>query len=99
MGKREEYQAKIEAQLKKWSAELEELKAKAAKAGTDAKAELNRQIETLKARQDTAQKKLKELKAASGEAWKDVKSGLEKTVADLKEAWSGALSRFRKKGQ
>jgi len=99
MGKKEEYQAKVEAQLKKWGVELEELKAKAAKATAGAKAELNKQIEILKARQDVAQKKLKELKAASGEAWKDVKTGLEKTVADLKEAWSGALSRFRKKAE
>jgi predicted nucleic acid-binding Zn-ribbon protein len=98
MGKKEEYQAKIEAQLKKWGAELEELKAKAAKASQDVKAELNKQIETLKARQDAAQKKFKELKAASGEAWQDVKASLEKTVAELKEAWSGVLSRFRKKG-
>ncbi len=99
MGKKEEYQAKIEAQLKEWAAKLEELKSKAAKAGAGAKDELNKQVETLKAKQDVAQKKLKEVREASGEAWKDVKQGLEKTVTDLKEAWGGALSRFRKKGE
>ncbi len=99
MGKKEEYQARVEAQLKKWGAELEELKAKGAKASQDVKAELNKQIETLKAKQDVAQKKLKELKAASSEAWQHMKTGLEKSVAELKDAWSGALSKFRKQGK
>jgi uncharacterized coiled-coil DUF342 family protein len=98
MGKKEEYQAKIEAQLKEWGGKLEELKARAAKAGAEAKVELNKQIESLKAKQEAAQKKLKEVREAGGEAWKEVKKGLEKSVDDLKEAWGGVLSRFRKKG-
>jgi uncharacterized coiled-coil DUF342 family protein len=99
MGKKEEYQEKIEAQLKEWGGKLEELKARAAKAGAEAKVELQKQIETLKGKQDAAQKKLKEVRAASGEAFKDLKKGLEKSVDDLKEAWGGVVSRFRKKGE
>ena len=89
-----EYQEKMEAQLKDLTAKLEELKGKAAKAGADAKAEMNKQLEALKPKLDAAQQKMKELRAAGGETWEKVKEGSEKAMADLKKTWESIKSKF-----
>ena len=89
-----EYQEKMEAQLKELGAKLEELKGKAAKATTGARAEMTKQIEVLKPKLEAAQQKLKELKAASGPAWENFKDSSEKAMADLKKAWESIKSKF-----
>jgi chromosome segregation ATPase len=96
MGLRDDYQEKIEAQIKEWAEKIKELKDKASKAKAGAREELQKQIDTLRDRQEAAQKKLKEIKEASGEAWQELKKGLEKSVDDLKEAWGAVVSKFRK---
>ena len=89
-----EYQEKMEAQLQELTAKLGELKGKAAKATTDAKAEMNKQIEALKPKLEAAHQKMAELKAASGPAWEKLKEGSEKAMADLKKTWESVKSQF-----
>ncbi len=91
----QEYQEKMEAQLKELAARLEELKGKAAQATADAKAEMTKQIEALKPKLEAAQQKLKELQAASGPAWDKLKEGSEKAMADLKKTWESVKSKFQ----
>jgi len=95
MGLKEAYQEKLEAQLKQWSARLEELKGKADKATADAKIKMYREIEDLKARKEAAQQKLKEIKAAGAEKWESLKAASEKTMEDLKHKWESVKGKFR----
>ena len=67
-GSREAYQEQMEAQLREWAAEIQELQAKAEKAEDAAKAEYKEQIEALRARQEEVQEKLQELKEAGDDA-------------------------------
>ena len=87
MGLKEAYQEKLEAQLKGWSGKITELQAKAGMAKADAKIELNKHLQTLRAKEEAAQQKLKELKDAGVEAWERAKPDLEKAIDNLKNAW------------
>jgi flagellar hook-basal body complex protein FliE len=77
---REEYRKKVEAQIAVWEARLDALKAKADQAGTEARTELRKQIEELRALQAPAKNYLEQLRAASARAWSDVR-------AEVEEAW------------
>ncbi len=98
MKSREEYIDKLAAQLKEWSAKVDELESKARAAKADMKTEYENQIGQLKAKRDAATKKLQELKGASGEAWDTLKAGAETAWADLKKAVTAAKERFKKPG-
>ncbi len=98
VGMRQAYQEKLEAQLKEWSAKIEDLKGRAGKASGEARVELNKQIEKLRGMQETAQARLKDAREAGGEAWEKVRSGLDKTVGDLKSTWDKVAAKFRKGG-
>ncbi len=87
MGLKEAYQEKLEAQLKGWSAKIMELQAKAEMAKADAKIELHKHLQTLRAKEEAAQQKLKELKDAGAEAWERAKPDLVKAIDNLKNAW------------
>ncbi|MGQ9646882.1 MAG: universal stress protein [Thermodesulfobacteriota bacterium] len=95
--KKKAYQQKIEAQLKDWGANIEELKAKAEKSKADLKIKYEKQVEDLRTKQDAVQQKLRELRASGEEAWEEVKTGVEKAIQDLKEAFQRATSRLKEK--
>jgi alpha-beta hydrolase superfamily lysophospholipase len=95
MGQKEAYQEKIEAQIKEWSAKLQELKAKAEKATADKKIELNKAIDDMRARKEAAQVKLEEIKGASAETWEKLKVAMDKAMEDVKTFWEGIKSRFQ----
>ena len=88
MGLPEAYREQVEAQLKVWSAQVQELKAKAELAKADTKVELHKQIQALQAKQEAVQAKLKELKAAGAGAWEKAKPELEQAMEHLKSAWA-----------
>jgi predicted nuclease with TOPRIM domain len=91
---KESYLAKIEAQINEWSAKIEELKAKADKAGAGAKAEVQSQMEKMWAMLEAARDKLKELEGAGAGKWEKVKESSEKTLDDLKQSWENVKRRF-----
>ena len=94
MGLKEAYQEKIEAQIKEWSAKLAEMKARADKAGADAKVHLHQQIDLMKARKEAAEEKLDEIKSAGAESWETLKGGMEKTLDEVKKTWEEVKSKF-----
>jgi hypothetical protein len=94
MGLKEAYQEKLEAQLKEWSAKLTLLQAKAEIAKADVKIEMQKHLQTLRAKQDAAQQKLKELQEAGADAWEKAKPGLEKAMDGLKSAWESVKQHF-----
>jgi DNA repair exonuclease SbcCD ATPase subunit len=83
----EEHVGKREAQLKQWGAKLDQLVAKAEKAGAEMKIERRKRIDDLKAKYQAAQAKLAELKAAGGEKWGVLKTGVESAWNELEAAF------------
>lgn len=98
MNKRDEYIDKLAAQLKEWSAKIDELQSAARMAKDDVKAGYENQIKQLKDKRDTASQKLQELKGASTDAWGTLKAGAESAWADLKSAVTAAKDKFKKPG-
>lgn len=95
MSMKETYEQKLQAQLDEWGAEIDKLKAKAAKAEADAQLEYYKQIEELRSMQEAANAKLAELKAAGDDAWEDLKAGIESAWDSLGTALKSASSRFK----
>ncbi len=93
--KRKAYQEQFEARLAEWNAQFSLLRAKADKAGAEAKVEYTKIIEGLQQKHDVAMAKLRDLKAAGDEAWEDLKSGAEKAWAEVKTAFDSAASKFK----
>lgn len=96
MKSREEYIDNLAAQLKEWSAKVDELESKARVAKADVKTEYEKQITHMKDKRDAAMQKLQELKGASTEAWDALKVGSEAAWSDLKNAVTAAKERFKK---
>ena len=95
MKSREEYIDQLAAQLKEWSAKIDELESKARTAKADVKTGYENQIKQLKDKRDAAMQKLQELKGASAEAWEILKAGAETSWADLKKAVTAASEKFK----
>lgn len=95
MGLKEAYIEKLDAQLREWGAKIDLLKAKADKAEAGAKIELHKQLDAVRARQESAQAKLKELQAVSEDAWETLKDGSERAWHELKVAVESATSKFK----
>jgi predicted outer membrane protein len=89
------YIAKMQAQLDEWGTEIDKLKAKADKAGADARIEYHRQIEDLRSMQATASQKLTELKEANLHTWESMKEGAENAWNSLSDALKSATSKFQ----
>jgi chromosome segregation ATPase len=95
MDKKEAYQEKLHAQLDEWSAKIDVLKAKAAKAEAATKADYQETIEDLQEKRQAAKDKLEELGAAGDDAWQDMKEGIEAAWSSLGAAIKSASSRFK----
>jgi len=96
MKNREEYIDRLAAQLKEWSAKIDELEVKARATKADARNKYEIQVRELKAQRDVALQKLQELKGASSEAWDVLKTGVEAAWTDLQKAVSEAKQKFQK---
>ena len=98
-GKKKAYQEKIEAQLKEWSAKIEEVKAKAEKSKAQLKIKYEKQIEDLRTKQDVVQQKLRQLRESGEDTWEGLKTGMENSLDELKGSLDRALSTFKEKGE
>ena len=95
MGLKEDYQEKLEAQLKEWSRKIDQLKSAAEKLAADAQVTYHQQIDALRGKQEAAQKKLHELKETSEGAWEFLKAGIDRAWDELKQGVEGAFSRLK----
>lgn len=95
MGSKEEYIAKLEAQLQEMSTKIDELKVQANLAKAEARDEFNRQIEIFRQRQSTALNKLDELRNSGGEVWDELKFGIDSAFDDMKKAMKNALDKLK----
>jgi chromosome segregation ATPase len=94
MATKEEYQTKMEGQLKEVTAKLADLMAKADKAKSDARGQYDAQIKSVKDRIQETQNRLQQLKSSSGDAWTTLKDGTEKAWGELRGAMDNALGKF-----
>lgn len=81
--------------LKEFNTKLEEIKAIAAEAQDDLKAEYRSQVQDLETKRDNYAIKFGQLKEASGQAWDDLKVGTERTWSELKYTIEVALTHFK----
>lgn len=95
MGLKDAYISKLEAQLKEWSAAIDQLKAEAENAQAEARIEYHTQLEGLQAAQEAARARLEELRAAGEAAWVSLMGGVEAAWRDLKRAVEQAAGKIK----
>jgi len=107
---RRKLQGQIEAHFQEWGAEIQRLEAGAAQAGAEAKAELDEQIDALRAKQEAAQADLNEKMEAQLRAWQadlgrlmagtdtpaEAKVELVRHLDLLSEKWQAMWARWEK---
>ena len=98
MGIREEYQALMEKQLNEWKAQTERFKAGAEQMGAQVKAQYDKNLELLHAKQEEAWQNFAKLKGANESAWTQFKAHMETAGAEVKTAVEQMMSSFQKKG-
>jgi uncharacterized coiled-coil DUF342 family protein len=96
MAKKDDYLTMMEAQIKKWDAEVDNLNAKAKQMSADARARYEGQIKAMRADRDAAYLKLREMRSASESAWQQMQSGVDAAWASMKNALDKASSQFKK---
>lgn len=94
MDERDAYRQKAEAKLDQWRAEIDKLQARAAEASADTRIEYEKQLKTLREKQQDMRRQLDELGSAGSDAWKDIKSGLDSAWDDLQASMKNARERF-----
>jgi len=96
MSKRDEYVAKLKAQLDQWNAEVAKWEAKAKGAQADVRIETEKQLETFRSQRDQALEQMHKVQAATGDAWTDLVRGADDAWAKMREAFEKASSHFHK---
>jgi len=95
MGMREEYQAVMEKQLNEWKAQTERFKAGAEQMGAQAKAQYEKNLENLHAKQAEAWENFYKLKAANESAWGQFKAHMDKAGEEVKAAVDRLTTTFK----
>ena len=95
-GARERVLGKMERKLKDWGDEVEKLRGRTDRLGSDAREKFQEQAEELRAKQESARRKLQALRKAGGEAWEDLQAGAEAALDDLKKAMERAVKTWKK---
>lgn len=98
MAARELYVEKIEAQLKKLSAMVDDLRNRVDLTSKEARTQLDRISKELKPHERALRRQVNEAKSASNEVWHDLKAGVESAWRDLKEAYDKAMQPSRPPG-
>ena len=92
---KQDFQQKLETQLKEWDEKLSELKSKLQTTTSDLHSEYSKQLEVLMSKRATVQAKILELSQRTEEAWEDLKGGTEKAWDDMREALERIASRYK----
>jgi predicted Zn-dependent protease len=86
MGIREDYQALMEKQLNEWKAQTERFKTGAEQFETQAKAQFDKNLELLRAKQAEAWEHFHKLKVANEGTWSQFKSHVDAAGEEVKSA-------------
>jgi hypothetical protein len=96
MSKRDEYVAKLKAQLDEWNADIGKWEAKAKGAQADARAEYEKHLDAVRRQRDQAMEQMRQVQAAAGDAWLDLAKGADEAWGIARDAFTKAASHFRK---
>lgn len=96
MTTRDEYIQQLKTRLDEWSAQIDELDAKARQSQAEAKEQLQARVNELKNKRQEVQVKLSQLTGASTETWETMKTGAEVLWEDLKQTLSESKAAFLK---
>lgn len=94
MSKKDEYVEKLKLQLDEWSADIDELEARARKVDAELRSKCDEQLVILRARRDEAKSKLKEIQESAGEAWQELRKGGDMAWDAIKHALIEARKKF-----
>jgi uncharacterized coiled-coil DUF342 family protein len=92
--KRDAFVKKMKAKLDEWNADIAELEAKAKQKEAEARGDVEKRIEELKAKRKTVEDDLDQLRSSGEDAWEDLKTGIDSAASALGEALQSARSRF-----
>lgn len=95
MSNREDFVAKLKAQLDEWNIDLDKLQAKAEHLSAEVKSTYHEKIASLTSRRDEAKQKLAELEELGEEAWDKVEHTAEQTWTGIKDAFAKARAQFK----
>jgi len=96
MGMREDYQALMEKQLNEWKAQTERFQAGAAQMGAEAKAQYEKNLALLQAKQEEAWANFHKLTNASEWGpWEQFKANMDKASEELKAAAERMTTQFK----
>jgi len=98
MTSRDDHLESFKVKLDEWNAEIGKLESNAREAQADAKAQYDKQLESLREMRDDAQKKYSEMQNATAEAWDVMLQGTEKAWNAWASAFEDARSKFTPKG-
>jgi hypothetical protein len=95
MERREDYQALMEKQLNAWKAQTESFKATAERIEGHAKAQYEKNLEMLRAKQGEAWEYFYKLKGANETAWAQFKAQMDKAGGEVKDAVERMTTKFK----
>jgi hypothetical protein len=95
MGSNDDYFKKMDAQLKKWDADVDALNAAGEKASAEARATYKEQIKGLRIDRDATYKKLRQMRAAGETAGAQLKAGLDTAWDSMRKSLEKASSNFK----
>ena len=96
MGKKDEYCATMESEIKKWDAEVDKLNAKGKQMSADMRVGYDTQLKAMRADRDLAYSKLQEISTANESAWQHMQTGVDTAWASMKNALDKVSSQFKK---
>ena len=95
MGKKDEYFAAMESEIKKWDAEVDKLNAKGKQMSADIRVGYDTQLKAMRADRDLTVSKLQEMRTASESAWQQMQSGVDAAWTSMRNALDKASAQFK----
>lgn len=89
--KKQDYQSKIQSQLREFENRIDNLKAKSGDANEAVQAKINEQIQALQSKQNEIANQLNDLKRSGGNAWDELTNGIDTAMKDLQRSYEQAL--------
>jgi hypothetical protein len=94
MSLKDDYVAKLKAQLDIWSADIDVLEARAKKVDDELRVKYDEQLALLRLKRDEAKVKLKEIQESAEGAWQELRKGGDEAWESIKHALAEARKKF-----
>lgn len=95
MALKQDFTQQLRDQIAVWQGQVKDYQERLSQTGTQAKADYERSITSLRDNIEQATKLLGQVREASENAWKDMQAASEKALAQLQQGWAEALKRFQ----